>query len=238
MERRLQTQRYPAANLHIELRSVSKLGVPSEVMDVVVSTKGRVLIRHHRIADGSVESRNWHANRRGEPRPAKGQGVAQPPPNEPPAWVRWLSGQSATALFRTLGIDRSVSSLALSERTVLWVAGAKPRQFGRAQVHLERETGRLRRVVELRGPVVLDTLFKGTFQSDDDALRWPRFITFQTSGKVTTFEVVRVVQNAVFDEDSDVHVEIPPPEKAGNEKARKVIGPGEAGEGSPPGESK
>ena len=124
MARKLDTQRRPAMNLRMELKSVSKANEPSTLLDIVASKDGRVLVRYHRLADGKIDSQRW--------------GVPQAAPVNPlvqaPVWLQWVAGANASSLFKVLALDRQTVSLARSERRILWVAGATAHQKKRPQI--------------------------------------------------------------------------------------------------------
>ena len=190
IERKLDDQRRPRVDLRIELRSVVPAGEPATLMDVIATKDGRLMWRRHRLKDGQIDSHRW-----GEKKHASKARI-----NEAPAWLQWFAGQKARAIFEAIKLDRQTSSLALLGKQVLWVAGATAQQPMRPQIHLERDSGTLRKIVELRGDAVFEVSLKGDMKSGTTQTRWPAFITFREGKTSMTYEVLRVLEGAPIDE--------------------------------------
>lgn len=117
-----------------------------------------------------------------------------------PAWVRLLAGSPPREVVRSLGVDRRITSLELVEHTVLVVVGAGPRQRDVPQLHLERETGRLRRVIERRPPgpnqpapgPLLDVRLDGVAGEDPLSKAWPARIEVTEGDKTRVLHVTAV----------------------------------------------
>ncbi|MGB0588132.1 MAG: hypothetical protein ACPGU1_00495 [Myxococcota bacterium] len=72
-----------------------------------------------------------------------------------PIWLQWWMARPATMIAKVVGIDAGVRSLGHADGEILWVVGASPKQQEVPQLHVERETGRLRRAVDAgdAGPI-------------------------------------------------------------------------------------
>ncbi len=122
-----------------------------------------------------------------------------------PAWLQLLAGTPARQVIRSLGVDRKTTSLGLAGHTVLWVLGAGPRSRVVPQLHVERKTGRLRRIIEQRPPApnsgprgpLLDVSLSGAAGESGPAAAWPGRIDMTEAGRrrvlvVTSFRVPKV----------------------------------------------
>jgi len=99
-----------------------------------------------------------------------------------PAWIRFMARDSVTDILRQMKVNLSRTSLARAGTTILWVIGAGPHDKHLPQVHLERKTGRLRRVVTRVGGLVYDVRFDGRFAKDGVGLSFPKRVRV-TRGK-------------------------------------------------------
>jgi hypothetical protein len=121
-------------------------------------------------------------------------------------------------LFRLLKLDPKRRSLARDGTTILWVAGAGPRDVLVPQVHLERDTGVVRRIVQEATPWPLVS-FEGRFEVPGSKHAWPQFISFDEAGKKVRYEVKKVEEKAVV-VPSDLEIAVdeletePPPDGA------------------------
>jgi len=189
MEKKLESQRRPVLNLRIELKELVKVGEVANLMEVLSTKDGRMLLRRQDLASGSTDATVWTK---------AGRGAAEQQ-EKAPLWIQWLAGMSAKDLFAQLRLDRGTHSLARDKRRVLWVAGAKPHQRSRPQVHLDRETRILRRIVESRKESFVDVFFEGQFKTQSSVV-WPRFMTIFDGHVRRTYEVTRLVEEATFGE--------------------------------------
>ena len=65
-----------------------------------------------------------------------------------PIWLQWWMARPVMKIAKAAGIDAGVRSLGHADGEILWVVGASPKQLEVPQLHVERETGRLRRAVD------------------------------------------------------------------------------------------
>ena len=117
--------------------------------------------------------------------------------DDAPGWIQVLAGRSLDAVLRAKRVDAGVTSLAHDGATILWVLGAGPHAPDAPQVHVERETGRLRQFTErLPGPpgpdgsttperVVAVRLSGGAADTGERAA-WPARVEIAAGGRVVT----------------------------------------------------
>ena len=65
-----------------------------------------------------------------------------------PIWLQWWMARPVMTIVKATGIDAGVRSLGHADGEIVWVVGARPKQQEVPQLHVERETGRLRRAVD------------------------------------------------------------------------------------------
>ena len=188
MERKLDTQRRPAVNVRIELKSVAKSADSASYAEVLSTKEGVLVLREHHLSDGEIHAKRWQ----------RGHKDASKARRNAPEWLQWLTGKKANAMFRDLALDRKTSSLARDGRKVLWVAGATAHQPTRPQVHLERESGILRKIVQSRKDRTITVSFSGHFLVEQSTTHWPHMIAIRDGQRTVTYEVVRVVEKARF----------------------------------------
>ena len=188
MERKLETHRRPAMNLRIELKSAAKSGVPVSTAEVLSTKEGVLVLREHHLSDGTVHVKRWQS----------GHKDASKARRNAPEWLQWLTGKKAHAMFRDLALDRKTVSLARDGRNVLWVAGATAHEPTRPQVHLERESGVLRKIVQMREERIITASFSGHFVVEQSTTHWPSVIAIQDGERTITYEVVRILEKATI----------------------------------------
>ncbi|MGM0574228.1 MAG: hypothetical protein ACQEXJ_00645 [Myxococcota bacterium] len=123
-----------------------------------------------------------------------------------PAWLQWLVGRPVEEVAAAMGLDRERTSLDHAGGTILVVVGAGPRDHETPQIALERETGRLRALVE-RERQVLDAPARvlrvgaegraaaveegdeGEEGQEDPRARWPARLVMERGDEARTFRV-------------------------------------------------
>jgi hypothetical protein len=191
MAAKLDTQRLPTMNLRVECAEVVSANKPRKLMAIYATKDGRLMVRVSDMARGVSSESLW------DRRPL----ATLKAKDTIPAWLEWWTGVTAKRLFNMLRLDRKTRSLSRDGRRIIWVAGARPSQPERAQVHLERATGKLRRVVEVQEDTRLVVDFAGHFQVEGSSNHWPRFVTLSEGGLVTRYEVQKLVEHAVLTDD-------------------------------------
>jgi hypothetical protein len=175
--------RLPSMDLRIELVEITAARTPQRLMRIVASGEGRILLEIQDLAQATTMLHAWDRRPQIQPRrPA-------------PAWLEWLTGMKGGELFRLLALDPKRRSLARDGTTILWVAGAGPRDVLLPQVHLERVTGALRRIVQPDTPWPIVS-FEGRFDLPGSKHGWPGQISFEEAGKTVRYEIKKVEENA------------------------------------------
>lgn len=116
-------------------------------------------------------------------------------PGAGPAWLRLLLGADPHTVLAAAGVDAKRTSLAHDgQGVILWVVGAGPQDPTRPQVHVERRSGRLRRVVAVEGAEAEAeaVVLSGRAGDEAPAKAWPARITVTRGGRATTFAVTSV----------------------------------------------
>lgn len=117
---------------------------------------------------------------------------------EAPGWIQLLAGRRVEAVVADLGIDPKRTALSRDDATVLVVLGAGPAERDRPQLHVERDSGRVRRVTErvrppsldgvtLEGDSPLSVELRGSAGADAPRAAWPERLVIVTLEGVTTF---------------------------------------------------
>ena len=149
---------------------------PTFELRVLYTPPGKFTIERHDLTQGTQRETRYDATATN--------------PSLPPLWLRWLvtGAKAVKPLTTAMGLAPR-TSLARAGRDVLWVWGAGPRDRSSPQLHLERDTGRIRRII-----VGNDTVsFEGRAGADTPwSRRWPSVIVFGKGGAVERFRVVTV----------------------------------------------
>lgn len=121
-----------------------------------------------------------------------------------PMWARLLVGEPATRVATDAGVSFETTSLARDGRTIIVVVGADPRDRRSAQLHFERETGRLTRAIQTRGgdsPRTLDARFEGRLGEEGPDALLPARIRLSEDEVERNFEVRRIELAGPIDPD-------------------------------------
>ncbi len=122
------------------------------------------------------------------------------PPNQVPPWLRLLAGDSPAEVATAWDVDRAKTSLAHDGGTILVVVGAGPRDRMSPQFHLERDTGRLRRVIwrDAEG-AIHDVRLDGALVMDDASTGWPARLVERVGSEVRRWELTAVHEGVVLE---------------------------------------
>ncbi|TNF31424.1 MAG: hypothetical protein EP329_12400, partial [Deltaproteobacteria bacterium] len=118
--------------------------------------------------------------------------------DDAPGWLQLLSGRPLAAVLRAKGVDATVTSFAHDGPTILWVLGAGPHAPEAPQIHVERDSGRLRRFTErVLGPAPVDgapraehvihVRLSGKAAEEGAEAAWPARVEVEAGGRTVTF---------------------------------------------------
>jgi len=144
---------------------------------VIADGAGRARVDIQDLADGRTRSRFFGA---------ENKGAVQTIEHAPP-WLQWWMGRPVAEIAKSAQVAVSTRSLAHAGGEILWVIGAGPRDLKAPQLHIERETGRLRRVVSGgdHGSVTPVRLDDYTAQ-DGVVTRFPQRLTLRLNRREVT----------------------------------------------------
>jgi len=158
---------------------------------VEAPTEGRALFAVRVIADGTGHARIDVQDLQGGLTRSSFFGVekkgAVQTIEHAPLWLQWWMGRPVAEIVKSAQVSISTRSLAHAGGEILWVIGAGPRDLDAPQLHIERETGLLRRVVSGGddGPVVPARLDDYTTQ-DGVVTRFPKRLTLVLNRREVT----------------------------------------------------
>lgn len=200
------SQRTASVVADITWTEVREEGPGRFAMRAIFDGTGRLRLAVQDMRDGSTTVEDWAAN--------PGQTAALPL-DDAPFWLRWLSGVPLPGARQRLGLDGARTSLAHDGPTILWVLGAGPRQPDLPQVQVERESGRLRRVVERRPGSgvagVLDVFLEELHGPEHPASPWPHRIRVREGPADRLYQATRVRVGVPLDPDTFADWPSPPP---------------------------
>lgn len=137
------------------------------------------------------------------------------PLDSAPLWILYLAGRPLEPLLAARQVDRDRTSLDHADEIVLWVLGAGPREPDRPQLAVERDSGRLRRLVERTGPpesaIVTTTTLSGSQAAEGPASRWPERVTTRTGEAEPTHWRVAWLRFGEAPDASELSPPAPPP---------------------------
>lgn len=150
-------------------------GPPTWELRLIVAPSGDVTIERENLRLGAVSVERF---------------AVADPSRKRPSWLRVvLAGPGGVArLARDLGVAQT-TSLGRDGKAILWVWGAGPRDRKSSQLHIDRFSSRVVRVIDgaedvsLRG--VADT-------TTPWGRRWPRTVEFRQGKKTMRFDVVAI----------------------------------------------
>ncbi len=121
-------------------------------------------------------------------------------PGEVPPWLRLLAGDAPAEVAADTGVDVSRTSLDHDGGTILVVVGAGPRDRTSPQLHLERASGRLRRVIWRNGAgVTHDVRLSGELVADGAPTGWPARVVERADGEEGRWEVTSVHEGVILE---------------------------------------
>jgi hypothetical protein len=114
-----------------------------------------------------------------------------------PAWVRFMARDPMMDILRQMKVNLGRTSLARVGTTIVWVIGAGPHDKNLPQVHLERKTGRLRRVVTREGRIVHEVRFDGRFAKEGVGASFPARVSWTRGKEQIVYRLTGVNQVSV-----------------------------------------
>jgi hypothetical protein len=167
-------------------------GVALVAVRVIADGKGRARIDIQDLQGGLSRSRFFGALTQG----------ATQSMDRAPIWLQWWMGRPVTEIVAAARVKSAIRSLSHAGGEILWVLGAGPKQPDVPQLHIERETGRLRRAVSGgdEGPVVPARL-DDYMERNGAVTRFPRRLTLRLNGRDVTLvnTWMRVGEDAQID---------------------------------------